>query len=842
MHTTLSSSALTAQLHTHIDESHHNRHTEGAQSPGEAMRTLVNQWTHNSRSREALFGTSPSVGRLDIRAEESDSDEIREAHDVLPGHQRTKVLERLQSLVREHLQLNPDDADFGEHGAIVLDLDEAVHGAYSAAAYGKKGVEKGASEVLEAFKEEAHEIREEPFSFMRHEVQPENLVDIGIASALTVLVTPLALKALFAGIHEIGEANEKAAELKGKQHDKQENLDKLALGLQAVRQHPELQGLQPLVEGEIALGRQEAHDLRQAQTQNTLAKAIGFSSALSGGAIVASTATKLGGQVGLASAAGGVGKVSAFVAGSAPAATAATVLGTAATLALAPAAAVGAISLGAAFTIKSHKKHKALLARSQPTRKHLKAMAEKPGLGDAASVRKYQQFLETKITQRERFFKEFERSNKLFLGASSLYGAGALGKAALVGASLAGVGLLSNPVTAAATVAAGAVGGVGMALTSHQFLTGHGKQHRYDEYLTTDMPVLDRHLLASADLLAGPEQGMKLRSAFFGLIEQRDHERQDLLVEIANDTNRVFGKQLHSTDAGFVSPKDCLKARLRGQSADAPLHSNRHASMSQRFKANALGAGAFFQAVGHGDLKRALRQAKDTRMANVDKLSSRKIQEWLTAPQHQARQIAFMQADLERLQAYLEAKLEVHTGIRQQADGPIDEPGHKTLAELFAEEDRQDYIDKLAKGDGRTPAAPSPLADQAHALADFLGQLDQSQERIALMHAQTRQVLHDLEQLQNGEGSSSDVSPQDRLTLCRERYLALQTGKLYDSERNEASTDLAANTRAFAKYMLHEAGADYRHLRGILVETEMQATMARTLYERGSAQAAGGAA
>jgi len=847
----------TQKIQPHVDEEH------------------ISQWIGGSTSREALFSSERQTEKqtLDMLLEK-EREEEREKD--------LQIQSQIKKLVTQHLKDHPLDADFGEHGAVVIDLDEAVHGMYSGVNYGKQGVEKGVSEIAKTLAEEAKLLHHKPLEYIRHELQPENYADIALTGAITVFLTPLAFKALMAGIEEFHEAGEHAKELKVVRKDKKRQLNQLEQAFKEIPSDQRQEPLQKLVNGAKFYATQQDDDLALAEKQNRLSQAIGVASAVSGGAILAGTTTKLGTQIGLTAASGGTANIQNFLTGSAAATAGTTALGAASTFALAPVAALGAIGLGAAFSIKSHKKFKNLKQRTIPTMDYFKEIRNEKNPEKTDALEKYQYFIHTKIDQRERFYKDFDRSNKLFLAASSVYGAGAIGKAVIVGAALAGVGLLSNPVTLGATVGVAAVGGIGMALNSHQFLTGHGKQHRYDEYLNTDIPLIDRHFLASADLLSTPDQGLSLRAGFYNLIKQREDRRQDFLVAVANDKNRAYSKKLHSTDTGFRSPKDQVKTnvlkgfeRLRGKgpaslSSEATppnsevtpnLHSNRRSSFAQKLKANALAVGSSFNAIAQGDIKHALSHAKNTRMKHIDKLSTGVVQSWLTESQNLEKQLKYMEDDLSDLKAYLEMKLATHQTFRENASNlDVFHSARNSFSDLddvhsarnsFSDPDdiflpRTNPTTGLKEFVHSSTNLSEPLATsdndpqheaQINPLTDFLERLDKNQERDYLMLHQVKNLEREINELREADTTPETqdklaFESRRKLALVRERYLNLQGGKLYDENKQPLpSASVSLNELTFAKQILREAPQDYKHLRGILLETEMQATMARKLYD-----------
>ena len=541
---------------------------------------------------------------------------------------------------------------------------------------------------------------------------------------------------------------------------------------------------------------------------------------------------------------------------------ASTAAGAAVTL-LAPVTALAITGIGILFAIKTHKKNKNLLERSTPTKAYLNSVTDQ-------NLDQYIKFSTAKIEQREAFYKEFERYNKLFIAASVLYSGSAIGKALIIGAALAGVGLLSNPVTIGGTAAVGIVAGLGMALTSHHFITGHNKQHRYEKYTSQDSKLLNRDFLVSADLLTSRENGLELRAGLYQLIKEQDHLRQNFLLEIAEKQNRIFKKKLHSTDEGFQPKKTFTSAihsgfkRLRNISSspqrteDPQRAAGRVSSFRKRFHASCLAMKDSFQALFHQNIKAALKNAKEAREHLINRLNTYAVQNELLSSDNekQSRQVEFIHNNLTQMEQYLKQKISSHKEIikniitnipdKQSESTSAGRTGERvTLKDLF----NQDYEwrDSTPSENDHSAAphnAPNKLKDQWLKL-DTLTQINGALQKLLLQYnkdlATDTSFLKDVKQsIANAKNLLEKINTNTQDDIKKEiknlrgHFLILQEGKHFlpeDEKRLEAETS-EQNARRFAKYLLHDAPSEYKHQRGILVEVEMQTTQARQLHEK----------
>ncbi|MEJ2756010.1 MAG: hypothetical protein P8104_09325, partial [Gammaproteobacteria bacterium] len=445
--------------------------------------------------------------------------EIEEAKAEAPPSIHHHALKSYIQDVLHHLELQEHENHALETRApLILDTQEALESILHSAEYGQhSAAHHGIEGLKELFNKEAEALHHAPLEVLNQTATAENTTAFALSGAVTILVAPLAIKTLYSAIKTLYDTQIHAKSLKVKNKEKQDIIHNLDQIKAATAEIAALGSFTQFLNGKHACTTQQIQDLRHATEQNKLSKATALTTAVAASTMTAGVVTKFATQAGLlGAAAGDFEKVSHLLTSSTSAVAASTAASTAVTL-LAPVTALAITGIGILFAIKTHKKNKNLLERSTPTKCYLDAIMTKDD-----NLLQYIDFSTTKIKQREAFYKEFERYNKLFIAASALYSGSAIGKAIIIGTALAGVGLLSNPVTIAGTAAVGIVAGLGMALTSHHLITGHNKQHRYEKYVSKDSKLLNRDFLVSADLLASREEGLQLRAGLYQLIKKQD--------------------------------------------------------------------------------------------------------------------------------------------------------------------------------------------------------------------------------------------------------------------------------------------------------------------------------
>jgi hypothetical protein len=689
------------------------------------------------------------------------------------------------------------------HGAIVVDVDEAVHGTYAAIAQLNVAAKKGPDAVLDQFRADARHWHDDPLGALGDGVVPHGAADFGLGLGVGGVLLPLGLVAAKAGIEEIVEARRNGKELAAAQRE----AEAVAAGLEALRsasaQAHQGPAALPETAGWLAHHQQQAADLRVARQQNRRAGEVGLGSLLSGGAIAASVAAKAGTQVPLVAVAGGVGQAGPLVSAGAAAGTAATVAGAAGTFVLAPLAAAGAMYLGHRFVRKTGEKRRHLQQSLQLTRPFLDAVRAEHGAdGLAPPMESYQHFFDVKSRQREDFYKSFNRLNKLFLAGSAIYASGALGKAALAAAALGGAAALAHPAGLAAVVALGTVGGLAMGAGSLQFLTGHPKQHRYDGYFRSDHARLDRTFLAAVDVLLpptqGPLQGLELRAGLYHALEQGEQQRQDFLQDIASSLGKHQGRHAWSTD--------------RPDAGTPPGTHTPGTSIARRVGAGLRGVASYGKGlVQHHSFAQAQAAAAGTYGKHTDRLTLHRLAGWAQDCDNFPAQMRFMRAQLQLLRDSLQVKVDVRAGIALP-DAPA-----------------------LPGG----PQAAEPPHEQAALAAFIQGQRDglaRDGERLV----QVKDMLGVLEMA--GRSSRPDGPG---MSMLRERFMRLQGGEPADAAQGvelrqqfAAPEAQAASARRFAKFLKRDAPRQFKDLRGMLLETEMQAARTRALAAELGAQLA----
>ncbi len=678
------------------------------------------------------------------------------------------------------------------HGAVVVDLDEAVHGAYAAINYAKQALQEGPGAVWKEFKADSAEWLGHPLDGAKATTVPHGNLDFGLGVGVSAVLLPLAVMAIKAGLEELKEARAQGRVLAGRQDQVNDLVARLTTVLDTAAGDPQAaQALQAC----LLQCRQESEDLGFARKQNRRAGETGLGSLLSGGAIAASVVAKMGLQVPLAVAAGGAGQIGTLAGTSAVAGTAATVAGIAGSLVLAPAAGLGAVYLGDRFVRKSAEKRKHLLQDTVPTRQYLadvKAALADPAL--QATFDRYHHFFETKSLQREKFYKQFHTLNKVFLAGSAVYASGALGKAAIAGAALAGAGTLAHPAGLAAVVALGALGGLVMGGGSVQFLTGHQKQGRYDGYFLGNHARLDRDFLAAADILhPGPQAeqaGVALRASVYETLQDNERSRQDFLQDIADQLGKYQGRIAYSTD-----PAGAGSARK----------TEHRPSRAERIAARVGAAGTFMQKlVRDGSVTKAMDAARASHASHTDRLTLHTLAEWVEDPAHFAAQAGFMQQQLARMVHSLEHKM----ALRQQVfpSGPgVSLAAHAAAAALPQDAESVAPLQQFLDKQDQAMLHDQSLRAQALLLADELGQIARS----------------------GAGGASTSADPKAAMALARARFMCLHAGECHDPAK--AEVDVRASSRGFAKFLRRDAPRQYKELRGLLLETEMQATRMRSL-------------
>lgn len=491
-------------------------------------------------------------------------------------------------------------------GAIMVDLDEAIHGLYAAISYMAQSIKGGGDELMRQFVAETQQMHDAPMDWMQHTVMPHGASDFAVSLGVAGVLTPFSLMAIKAGIEEMLGAAHTHHELTERLEQLQQRadyLDPLAAKFPA--------GSLPAV---AALSNQQQMSATQfSRQQNRDGGRIGAFSFSSGASIA--------GKMGMES----VAKIIGFAGGAvAPA------VGVASTFALGPAAAVSATGLGGYMVHKSQKKAAAFAAEQQATQQQVTRLMGQ--IEHQPALKHYSQFLDQKMAQHKHFFNNYRDWNKGFLAGSGIYTAGTLAKVGVGAAALAG-GLAdptgATPIVLLALIAAG--GGV-MGASSHQFFTGHGRHQRYEGYHRDDDMELNRHFLSSVDLLNlqegedSPLAGFSLRAAFFHQIAEREEGRQDFLQSVATQLGRQFSGQYSWTaDTPEVVAKRGEKPGKR------QTLKNNLQRMQKNSGVRLSSAASFAREAVKGNLRQGTAQAKETWNHQRPELSKTQLRRYLAA-------------------------------------------------------------------------------------------------------------------------------------------------------------------------------------------------------------------
>ncbi|RXZ38881.1 hypothetical protein D9O50_05145 [Oxalobacteraceae bacterium CAVE-383] len=678
-----------------------------------------------------------------------------------------------------------------EGGIIAVDLDEAIHGLYTAVAYTKNACANGFGALGETMTRDATLWANDPATWLAQSAQSHGAADVTLAGIVTVALVPFALMALHAGISEMRESRAQGKILGlevARSREFLDTLDKLSASLPAAAT-PKFQNLVDAAKKTCA---QQLEDLQHFKRKNQENGQIGFYSAMSGGSIAAKATLDLGAKVGSLSLAG----------------TAATALATtvgAAGAILSPIAAASAVGLGAKMVIKSN----AALKKFAPVAARLTNRLESdtalgPLSRETAGKHDYLEFLPKKLRQRLHFFRDYAQKNKRFLFGSILYATCATVSFGLTAAALVGAGIALGPIGMGILIAGGIAGGMLMGRYSSQFLFGHGRMHRYENYSVSDDPELDRHFLGAIETFTDKNPniaktaGIDLRAAFYKQAATRDELRQDFLSEVGGDLGKRYHQALsHSTDSdevrakrgGMQSKWDVLCATVQKKYEGAAGYSR----ACMNYLDNVL------HMRGHAAAKAS---AGALRQKIKPYLSVGNLQDWLHEPANHPKQIALMhnslkaQIDYLRKKTALRLEMYMHGNNIQALRSP--RPDGAAAVTVEASITSTDYT-------ASQHALLEKLAAPFVRDADMLGQTENLQAELAQY-----------------QKTSSDRPSRPALAKITSRFLSLQCGLPYDPDGE--IPDIRQSQAALAHYYLKEAPGRYRNLRGLLVDAELQAT------------------
>ncbi|HWZ49818.1 MAG TPA: hypothetical protein VNX00_16505 [Herbaspirillum sp.] len=706
----------------------------------------------------------------------------------------------------------PSNADGG--GVIAVDLDEAIHGLYTAIAYTKNAAANGFGSIGESLRQEADLWAHDPMKWLTQTAMPHGSADVSLAGIVTVALVPFALMALHAGISEMRESKRH-----GKALDVEiiytrtflETLKQISVSAASTVGKSGETALPPklqhLVDAAGTVCTQQLDDLIHAQQKNRENGQIGACSAMSGGAIAVKATLDLTSKVGyLALAGNAAGTMLATTVGAAGAV-------------LAPIAAVSAVGLGARMVSKSNQALKNFNALCTHLKKRLNTPTPLLPPSEAQDVNEYLQFLPKKLDQRTKFLRNYAEKNRRFLFGSVLYAASALSTFGLTSAALLGAGVVLGPIGLGVLVAVGITGGLLMGRYSTQFLFGHGRQHRYENYSIGDDPEMDRHFLGSIETFTrgvpgiASTTGLKMRAAFYEQASRREELRQDFLTDVANDLGKRYdGMHSYSTDSEAVRQKrDGASTKWKTARAQAL---KKYESTAGQLRAGAYYLATLLKTRDHATAKT---EAGQLRRDEKSYLSVDSLHDWLEQPKNYPAQLKLMHSSLSAQTTYLQEK--TYTRLKMYA---------------LSNEILQPLPPADTAGTAGATMVGNSIAPKKHEatpeLNILLDQLAAPLIRDVHLLDQTEILQKQLHKYQTGK---SDLPDKTTLAAITCRFLSLQSGQPYGPEVN--LPDIRQSQGRLARHYLKDAPGRYRNLRGLLVDAELQATRLAQRNEAGTA-------
>lgn len=424
---------------------------------------------------------------------------------------------------------------------IVIDLDEAAHGAFASSKYLKEAAHGRPEAVAASFKEKSAEVTQNPIASVGKELAESGVTEFATAVSAAGVMLPLAALAVKAGFEEWQHGKHELRKRITIKDIQTNTLDKLTKLTDSSEASPNFRALKA---AEFIRVEKSVEGIKQA----VKIKQIGMMSAASGMSIglkaISDIVLKI--SLGLKSVITGKGFFGlGEAARSGTAAAGATVgFGIAGTFVLGPLAGVFATALGGFFAMKSHQKHQQLKKDFQLLQSDLKDQSLLKADPTSVHFIALRDFLIRQGNKRIGFFKRFQRWNKAFMVGSGLYASSAVTKATVIGLASAGVlAAVSNPVILGVVTAAGIAGSLIMGVTSFSFLRGHGKQGKYSRHTAGDHPWVDRKLMTTLHGLANIPGGLKETHPGFDLAA----ETLDYLNTERDNARKFFNRAAEKT-------------------------------------------------------------------------------------------------------------------------------------------------------------------------------------------------------------------------------------------------------------------------------------------------------
>lgn len=728
-------------------------------------------------------------------------------------------------------------------GALAIDADEFVHCLYVMVVTLVQVSKGDGAGVEAAFRQASELLAHDPVGWLEDAGIPHGIADMAVTAGMTGPLLALAGLAIKEGLAEWRRARktDKALAQALDQVDEEiVALQALSALLDARRHnmggtaeqcndstvaHATPVSGQPLPKL-TAIQQERRAALRFLRKQNDADKVIGASSFASGSAIATKCIvdTTLKGVY--------VGQQ-----GSAAATTAAGAAGMVGSAALGPMAAAGSLALGGYMLHKSRKKRDAFRAEKQSTESRIACWLKRteaqrqvdasmnPPYDEHTLSERYARFLREKTHQHDAFFTRYTDWNKGFVAGSGLYTACTVSKLALAGIVAAGGTALATPAAPVVLMAGTGLASAAMIFFSMQYLKGHGKLQRYQRYYHDDDPELDRHFLASVDLLCAddrPGAGFDLRKVFYYQAAAREDQRQAFLADVAAQCAKRFDDQYtYTADDDEVirrrGPKPSGKqqltqlARRAGEAvvgrAKAASAFARTLRPDARTQASRAARSAWSNASG------AARNAWNESRRHLTRTS---LKAWLADPANHAEQAHVLKQMIETQLIYLERKLET----KHRAYSHIERGLNADIRAMPAH--------RRGVADGPAPVtAPMPDVAASEVQRLVLG-LSRDIENDECLYRQAVLVRDALSVLASRPAGT--LGSRQLLACAIEQFISTQQGTLPDADR--PLPNLEASHDRLATYLMKEAPVRYKDLRGKLVETELQSTRIRHAWEQ----------
>ncbi|MES2830531.1 MAG: hypothetical protein V4695_00895 [Pseudomonadota bacterium] len=721
--------------------------------------------TENARSEDGgLFSPMPAIGK-----QENEFSAALLAS-LEPNHIGGCCAAPVETGAKD-ADIKPHDHDHSS-SLVPVDLDEAAHGTYAATKYIVDGASGGPAQIGQQLKQDALLAAVKPKDSLIKDIVPDGVADFSAGVAASVGVLPLAALAIHAGIHEIKDANYqlKSLDRRGKALD-----DDVAI-------LENLKNVVPDIEEEIARADATRQNIDFAKRLAHTDRGIGVSSVLSGSAIAVKSTMDIGLKTTLVGLQKKFSLLDIAQQGT-QIGTAGLVTGAAGTLVLGPLAGIFATTLGVFFVKKSTTKHRQLKTEFALAKQQIAAnmaLNKTAGMTQAHHAT-YNEFILRQGEKRISFFKKFGNWNKAFLSGSGLYAASATTKMVVASLALAGVGVAAaNPVGLGIILGVGIVGALIMGGASLSFFYGHEKQGRYSKHTSKDHPDVDRELLSSLEFFrvlspnGKPDPAAALTWSALGLntrascLQRLDVRKQSLTTFVAQAAEAN----------GKTPPRDpknhIWNKWFTGIRTSASYATTLAATLSPA---------------------QARLAARDKRMQARRDLGSRQLENWIGSAEGSEALLRFAKNDLDAKTAYLQEKIAVRLDLANQKLPLIpEEPSEDAQAVLEA------YTSYLAKQDALIEK------DQA--------ELERSQAMLA-----------QIERVQLAEKLSPESSEANGMDQAERANLL---GNLVEYFGLPASTpENTSSERTLSKLLTKEIYKDTKEARGVLFETQLQASKLR---------------